>query len=206
MTNEHPDHLREIARGSSDLPDEPTARDRAPAPHLSRASAMNRPQRPREMRWIVACFLPVMTITWALVADRSEARILENRGPGKGLTVVEDIHHPEGNLQDKDVKSDKPGRSFDKGGMGRHAMEPHELPHEHIAHVFAKFLAEKLRHARVEHRFERLVLAAEPTFLGRLRAELDEPTRKLVSGEVPKHLLGEGDHHLTEALGKVMNV
>ena len=147
-----------------------------------------------------------MTITWALVADRSAARILENRGPGKGLTVVESIDHPEGNLQDREVNSDKQGRSFDKGGMGRHAMEPHELPHEHIASVFAKHLAEKLRHARTEHRFERLVLAAEPTFLGRLRAELDEPTRKLVSGEVAKHLLGEGDQHVAEALGKVMNV
>ncbi len=147
-----------------------------------------------------------MTITWALVADRSQARILENRGPGKGLSVVEDIEHPEGHLQDKDTKTDKMGRAFDKGGEGRHAMEAHELPHEHLASAFAKHLAQKLHDARASNRFEKLVIAAEPDFLGRLRAELDAPTSKLLTGEVPKHLLGAGDRDIAEHLGKVMNV
>lgn len=147
-----------------------------------------------------------MTTTWALVADRSQARILENRGPGKGLSVVEDVEHPEGHWQDRDVKSDKMGRAFDKGGEGRHAMESPDLPHEHLANMFAKHLAEKLRTARAAGRYQRLVLAAEPNFLGRLRAQLDDATRKLVTGEVGKHLLGAGDRDIADHLAKVMNV
>ena len=65
-------------------------------------------------------------------------------------------------------------------------MQSRELPHEHLASTFAKHLADRLRMARASNRFHKLVIAAEPDFLGRLRAELDEPTKKLLAGEVQK--------------------
>jgi protein required for attachment to host cells len=147
-----------------------------------------------------------MSVTWALVADRSEARIFENRGPGKGLQLVEEIAHPAGQLRDHDQKTDRQGRSFDSTGRGRHALGRHESPAEHTAREFAAGLCEKLRAARVANRFDHLVLAAEPALLGRLRRGLDAPTRKLVTGELAKHLLGAGDRNLAEHLASVMNV
>lgn len=147
-----------------------------------------------------------MTITWALVADRSHAAVFANRGPGKGLELVEEIDHPVGQLRDHDLKSDAPGRTFDRAGDARHAVERHEAPHEHEARMFAKELARRVRTARADGRFTRLVIAAEPAFLGALRAALDDATRKTVTAELPKHLLGAGDGDLKAHLSAVMRL
>ena len=45
-----------------------------------------------------------------------------------------------------------------------------------------------LEKARVEHRFDELVLVAPPRFLGALRKELDKEVAKLVKDELPKDL------------------
>jgi protein required for attachment to host cells len=146
-----------------------------------------------------------MSTTWALVADRSEARILERRGPSHPFHVVEVVHHPEGRLQAGEIDADTGGKPRD--GASSAKFQPQERADEHAATVFAKHLAEHLRHARTVGRFERLVIAAEPTFLGRLRNALDPATKKLVAGEIHKHLLGAGDGELqprlVEAAGHV---
>lgn len=124
--------------------------------------------------------------TWIMTADRAGARIFER--DGDVLTLVEEIVHEEGRLRDGQLGSDEPGRSFDSSRPGRHSMGKAQTPHEHVAVGFAKALATKLREGRVQHKFTRLVIAAEPHFLGLLRAALDEPTRKLVVRTVPEHL------------------
>ncbi|MGB8330033.1 MAG: host attachment protein, partial [Polyangiales bacterium] len=55
-----------------------------------------------------------MTNTWILVAHDAGARLFENRGRGKGLELIEMIDHPEGRERNRDVDSDRPGRSFRK--------------------------------------------------------------------------------------------
>lgn len=147
-----------------------------------------------------------MTTTWVLIADRSHARIVAHRAPGKGLELVEEIEHPEGRLRDGDIDSDVQGRSFDIAGEGRHAMSQSVLPHEQVAIAFARQLAEKVRAGRNEHRFDQLVLAAEPRFLGLLRDALDAPTRQLVSAEIHKHLLGHNDGDLERHLAEVIRL
>jgi protein required for attachment to host cells len=145
-----------------------------------------------------------MTTTWILLADRSRARILSQARSGAPLVVVEDFDHPEGRLHDRDIDSDKPGRVFDKAGVGRHAVGSEELPHERAAHMFAKHLAERLRAGRQSHAYEALVLAAEPRFLGLLRGQLDPTTRKQVTGELHRHMLGMHDGDITTALEGVL--
>ena len=44
-----------------------------------------------------------MAKTWILVGHEAGARVFENRGPGKGLELVETIEHPEGRLRDRDI-------------------------------------------------------------------------------------------------------
>jgi protein required for attachment to host cells len=53
---------------------------------------------------------------------------------------------------------------------------------------FAKEVADYLRHAALEDRYERLVVAAGPQFLGALRSELDSNTRERLTLELPKNL------------------
>ena len=140
--------------------------------------------------------------TWILLADRSEAKILSHAGGHAALTLVESFEHPEGRKHDRDIEADKPGRVFEKGGVGRHAVGSEELPHERLAHMFAKKLAERLEAGRQAHAFDRLVLAAEPKFLGLLRHELDATTAKLVTAELHRHMLGLRDGDVaTELLG-----
>jgi len=124
--------------------------------------------------------------TWIMTADRAGARIFER--DGNELILVEQLFHDEGRLRDAELGSDEPGRSYDSARPGRHSLGKEQSPHEHDAADFARNLAHKLRDGRVHNRFTRLVIAAEPHFLGLLRAALDKTTGKLVVRTVPEHL------------------
>ena len=125
-------------------------------------------------------------MSWILSANRSGARILEKQG--SVLTQLETIHHEQGRLRDGDIDSDAPGRAFDRATAARHALSTSEAPHERVAKAFARELAERLRQGRLERRFERLVIAAEPHFLGLLRGALDTVTARMVVASVAKDL------------------
>lgn len=142
-----------------------------------------------------------MNKTWILIAHRAGARIFENDGPGTGLKHVDAIAHPEGRLEDKALGSDKPGRSFDSHGPGRHALGKEHGPAETVAQEFAHALAARLDAGRTQHAYGKLVLVAEPRFLGMLRAALTPQTAALVSAAVEKDLVHVADHDLAAHLG-----
>lgn len=98
-----------------------------------------------------------MTTTWILTANRSSASLFESDWPGKSMRRIQDISHPEGGMQNRETGSDKPGRSFDSFGQGRHAMGSAQNPTEHIAQQFALNLAERLNKGRVAHAYDKLV-------------------------------------------------
>ena len=127
-----------------------------------------------------------MSKTWILVANQSGARLFENTGHGKGMTLLRDIAHAEGHLKDQDINADKPGRAFDSEGTGRHSMGKSESPKEHEVAKYAKELAAILEKGRTTNEFSRLVLIAEDRFLGTLKGELDEQTAKLITDTVHK--------------------
>lgn len=139
-------------------------------------------------------------VTWALIADRSRARILSTTGRGKGFELVEDISHPEGRLREHELDGAARGRTGDKSGGSRHATESEVSATEEMTIRFAHTLAERLRHGHQDHRFTHLVLAAEPRFLGHLRKAIDQATQRTIAGEVPKHLLGGGDGDIAAQL------
>lgn len=125
---------------------------------------------------------------WILVAHRSGARLFENRGPGKGLNLLQTLEHPAGKLKNHDIDSDRHGRSFDRRGGGRHAYTAEQPPTAHVAEQFAKQLALLLDEGRVQQRYAQLVLVAEPRFLGILRAAIPAPTAALVAATLDKDL------------------
>jgi len=149
-----------------------------------------------------------MANTWILVAHDAGARVFANRGPGKGLELIEAIDHPEGRARDRDIVSDRPGRSFrkDSGDPRRAAMSRSQGPHDRVVSDFARALAGKLQNARMENRYTRLVLVAPPRFLGLLRSSLDGPTAQLVIGSVPKDLASRNESELVAHLGEVIAV
>lgn len=142
--------------------------------------------------------------TWILVAHRGGARLLEWRG--LDAVEVESIEHPEGKLKARDIDSDKPGRVFDRFGPGRHATSRENEATQHVADVFAKSLGVVLEKARTDGRFTRLVLVAEPQFLGRVRAALSPQTAKLIVQSIDKDLGALAGHALTKRLrGEVVD-
>jgi len=142
--------------------------------------------------------------TWILVAHRGGARLFENKGPGKGLNLLHDIPHPEGRLKNKDIGADKPGRSIDSHGPGRHSLSSEQEPTAHITEQFAKQLSTMLDDGRHQQLYGKLVLVAEPRFLGSLRAALSTPTAALVMATVGKDLgsveLHNMPKHLTDTI------
>lgn len=147
-----------------------------------------------------------MTKTWILVAHRSGARILENKGPRKGLDLIQQIEHPEGRLKNHEINSDKPGHSFDSKGGGHHAYNNEHAPTEHVAEQFAKQLSEVLDHGRTQQRFDKLVLVAEPRFLGNLRAVIPAKTAALICATMDKDLGGVETRDLPKRLNGVVRL
>ncbi len=130
-----------------------------------------------------------MTTTWILSANRSSASLFESNWPGKSMRRLQEIPHPQGKMKNQDIDTDKPGRIFDSFGEGRHSTSPKQEPTEHIAQQFALKLAELLNKGRLTNAYDKLVLIAEPKFLGVLRAALDKNTELLITQTVNKNLV-----------------
>lgn len=126
--------------------------------------------------------------TWVIVADASRARIFSAEKSFSALEQIEEINHPEGRLHDQDLNSDRPGRSFDSAGDGRHALGKEVPPKKHEAQRFAKALCDRLNNARATGLFEKLYIVASPSFLGNMRNCMNDVTQKAIAGELDKNL------------------
>ncbi|WP_291322946.1 host attachment protein [Desulfonatronospira sp.] len=124
---------------------------------------------------------------WVVVADSSQARIFGANARGGGLTELEKFEHPESRMRDQDLKSDKAGRMYSMQGEFRTAVE--QTPGRKLeAERFAQKIAEHLEKSLHNNKYERLVLAASPSFLGMLRNNLNDNARKALSNELDKDL------------------
>ncbi|HUW98456.1 MAG TPA: host attachment protein [Acidiferrobacter sp.] len=128
-----------------------------------------------------------MNHIWVLVAHRGGARIFESAGRKQDLKLRQDIPHSQGKLKNRDIGSDRPGRGVNSQGS-RTSLQQAQEPTAHIAEQFAKQLAELLNAGRVKRLYEKLVLIAEPHFLGLLHAALSSESTALVIASVPKDL------------------
>ena len=128
------------------------------------------------------------TITWILVADGTRARIVRHDGPGFGLKAAFEESFTGVNLANRDIVSDRPGRTFDSAGQGRHAKEPPTDPRRHLQQSFARDMAALLAKESGRGAFDRLIVVAPPQALGDLRAALPAAVLAKVTGEVNKDL------------------
>ena len=128
------------------------------------------------------------TVTWVLIADGAQARVLEHTGPGKGLKQVEGLDWAIEPLQAQEIVTDRPGRGHASAGFGRSAMEPRTDPVEHRETEFVKSLADMLDRQQQQGKFDRLVIAAAPVALGDIRKAISPAVRKTVVAELNKDL------------------
>lgn len=108
-----------------------------------------------------------------VVADRSAARFYDTHRLGGPLRLFDDLRHPQGRLHERT---------------------------QHETQLFACRIAEILWAAHELQQFERLVLVAEPSFLGVLRAELPETLSAITVAAIGKDFMHEKPTQLEKIL------
>jgi len=142
-----------------------------------------------------------MQTTWILVADRARARLFSPTSDGVGLTELEDFINPEGRKPDSAYNHDRPPRVHESMGSTSHAIQPHTSAEEKVAERFAHELNDVLESGRVNHRYERLILAAPPRFLGVLQHALGKQVRSCIVAQLDKDLITLPASEIREHLG-----
>ena len=136
---------------------------------------------------------------WMLVADGRRARVLVEQRRGASLEEPSDwaMEIGEEDLYDP---QDRPPRSFDRVGAGRHALDGGRSLHEAEEEKFLKRVADRLGEAERHNQFDHLVIAAPPRALGLLRNMLSAGVKARIRADLSKDLLDEPAPKLRERL------
>jgi protein required for attachment to host cells len=130
-----------------------------------------------------------MTRYRILVADQAEAIFYDAPTLHDAPKEVARISDPLARLHDRELATDRPGRSYESMGATRHSIQREDTPRRIEAVRFARRIARRLDDARRKDEFDQLVVVAGPPFIGLVRAQLSGPTRARVSREIPKDLV-----------------
>ncbi len=140
-----------------------------------------------------------------LVADQAEAIFYDAATLNGAPREVGRISDPQARLHDRDLASDRPGRSYESVGGARHSVQREETPRRTEAVRFARRIARRLDDARRKDEFDQLVVVAGPPFLGLVRQQLSRPTRALVAREIGKDLVHSAPEVLARQLAATAN-
>jgi protein required for attachment to host cells len=131
-----------------------------------------------------------------VVADQAEAIFYDAPSLEARPTEVGRISDPIAHQHDRELASDRPGRSYESVGGARHAIERENDPRWQEAVRFARRISCRLDDALRKGEFDELIVVAGPPFLGLIRSELSRPARERVVHEIRKDLV----HGPVEAL------
>ena len=143
-------------------------------------------------------------VTWILVADGARARVLKNEGVGKGLQPAIGGELAHDLPPTRELGTDRPGRTQQRGTSGRHAIQPHVDWHRFEKERFSKEMAALIDAAAERNAFHRLILIAPPRTLGDLRAALGSKARALILAEIDKDLTHVAIQALPDHLADVV--
>lgn len=134
-----------------------------------------------------------------VVADQSEADFYELEQRDMPPQFVQRLADPDAHRHDRDLKSDRPGRVFDRapaangrrGAVAHHATGSERSPRKVEARRFAQRVAHALDEERRQHRYDRLIVMASPTFLGLLREAMPAAVHAVLTAQIGKDLVHE---------------
>ena len=109
-------------------------------------------------------------VTWVIVANGDRARLFKSQGITLDLQEIDDLVNTEGHGTGL---TDKEAEVLDEGERK-----------EKLKAKFAKRVAEYVEQGRLQQKYQRLIIAAEAKFLGMVRADLSEETRRLIFEQV----------------------
>lgn len=108
-------------------------------------------------------------------------------------TLLTEMHDEEASQHEAEFSSDRPGRSFDIVGGGRHALSPQLSGQDLQTLKFAGQVAEFLDRAIGERKATRLVILAAPAILGHIRSGLSDASLRAVVLSEPINLANLGE-------------
>ncbi len=122
---------------------------------------------------------------WIIVCDGGKALIMQNAGNAfeLNLKVKETLSQP--NEPDRELGTDKPGRTHAADGLSGSAMEETNW-HERAEIEFLKQVATRMDALVREKEARHIVVVAPPQALGTLRNNLTPDTRAAIAGELAK--------------------
>ena len=136
---------------------------------------------------------------WVVVADGEKALFMRNEGDGEHLNLEvfreEEIDNP----PNREQAANRRGRQSDSTSARRHAYEDTDWK-QLGKDRFAKDLAEILYKRAHANKFDKLVVAADPSTLGELRKEFHQAVSERVIAEVAKDLT----NHPMDEMEKVL--
>jgi protein required for attachment to host cells len=128
---------------------------------------------------------------WVLVANASQARLLERASFAEPLVDLTHWRHPESRMHASETERAPLGHSE----AGRAGLAPRsDLKQQHRS-VFAKTLAKYFHEAVLNHRVNALALFVSNPFMGELLSHLDAHVQDFI---VAKHVLDLTPLNLTE--------
>ena len=140
-----------------------------------------------------------MSTQWIVVADAAAARFFKRTADGK-LSRIGATYHEPSRMHEGDLRTGGEGGVDDSAGAGHHDADPQVHTSEKHANIFAKKLAQKLKSDHNAKRFDALVLAAAPQFLGHLRDKLDDTVAATIVDSIDKDWTNENDDKIAKHL------
>ncbi len=148
-----------------------------------------------------------MQSTWIVTANNGRARIFAQKDQNSALLEVEELANPSQRGRVSDIDTDQLGqlaasKSIKSVGAATQpsGYEPNQTPMEHQAELFARHVADYLQQAHTAHRYDKLILAAGPEFLGLLRKLLDKQVSAAITQELNKDYTQVAPHDLLAQL------
>ena len=135
-----------------------------------------------------------------VIADGEHARFVV---PGKvagAFRTMSSVTSPTAHQRTSDLVSDGMGRSYDSGSPTRHAVAPHNDPHELAKLRFIRSIAERTNQMVTEGKADAVALVAPAYALAELKDKLTTTTAARVVGTLQHDLVKVPDHELAEHL------
>lgn len=135
--------------------------------------------------------MPKSTRTWVVVADGAVAQLFVPNTKATALvcTSLPRLASAATHRHARDLKSDRPGRSFSSAGGGtRHAIEPRHDHHKMEKHNFTAAVAKALDLACAAGAFDQLVLVAPRRSVGELRTLLSKRVQARIGKVIAKDM------------------
>ena len=127
--------------------------------------------------------------SFVMVADGKKSLFFRNEGDGDFPHLIVERKDGHADAEDRELKSDAPGRAFSSVGDARSAYQEtdyHQLEEER----FAAETAELLKQRALRNEYDSLIVVAPPRTLGALRTHYHKEVEKRLAGEVAKDLTG----------------